>query len=135
MSGAANYTEPLEIVGWVNSSSTENLLRQPIWYVIAFLNALPFNLVFRRFRMCDLTDYPSVHFRNVVRDLLARVLLYNVSLREVDFSGSDLYGLGRMLGGAVSVITKESSQASKVLTCMLSAVTVRPKRMADVDEW
>ena len=88
--------------------------------------------------MCDLTDYPSVHFRNVVRDLLSRLLLYNVSLREVDFSGSDLNGLGRMLGGAVSVITKESSPGlvtSKVLTCMLSAVTVRPKRMADVNEW
>lgn len=97
------FAEPLEIVGWVNSSSAGNLLNQPIWYIIAFLNALPFNLVFRKLRMCDLIDYKSVHLRNTIRDLLSRVLLYNVSLREVDFSGSDLNGYGRMLGGAVSV--------------------------------
>jgi len=97
-----------------------NLLNQPIWYIIAFLNALPFNLVFRKLRMCDLIDYKSVHLRNTIRDLLSRVLLYNVSLREVDFSGSDLNGYGRMLGGAMSMNAQPLLSRVNFSSCNLS---------------
>ena len=130
------FTEPLEFAGWINSPSAENMLHQAIWYIVAFLNALPFNLVFRKMRMSDLNDHQSEHLRNTVRDLLSRVLLYNVSLREVDLSRSDLKGFGRMLGGAVSYRTQflsyrnqsrnQGSLQSKVLTFyVLTAAAAR----------
>lgn len=67
--------------------------------VLAGLNALSFNLVFRKLKL------PKIDRRNLdllcsYRNALGRALMYNVSLREVDFDLTVLTGFGETIGYA-----------------------------------
>ena len=59
------------------------------------LHALAFNLVFRKLKLSKYRLPPDISgFQNA----LFKALLYNVTLREVDFSGTNLSGLGEGIG-------------------------------------
>ena len=66
------------------------------YYALAGLNALSFNLIFRKLKLTDTDIQGSPAFRQA----LPRALLYNVTLREVDFSSSILTGVGELIGNA-----------------------------------
>lgn len=59
------------------------------------LDALSFNLVFRRLK---LSKYRIPADVSAFRNALLKALLYNVTLREVDFSGTNLRGFGEDIG-------------------------------------
>jgi len=68
--------------------------------VLAGLNALSFNLVFRKLKLSNIKSKESSKLLPAFRNSLARTLLYNVTLREVDFESSNLTGLGETIGNA-----------------------------------
>ncbi|MGK3743505.1 MAG: hypothetical protein ACI90V_010363 [Bacillariaceae sp.] len=74
----------------------ENPYYNPLVYVLAGLNALTFNLVFRKLKLTDI----DIQNNYALRNALSRTLLYNVTLREVDFNSSNLTGLGESIGNA-----------------------------------
>jgi hypothetical protein len=67
--------------------------------VLAGLHALCFNLVFRKLKLARVERlYPE--YLRAFRTALGRTLLYNVTLREVDFELADLSGFGETIGNA-----------------------------------
>jgi len=72
--------------------------------VLDALSCLPFNLVFRTLSIRNLRldgadeTFPSRFGRD-----LSRVFLYNVTLREIDLSGTNLSGLGETLGEGLAM--------------------------------
>jgi len=64
--------------------------------VLHGLWALAFNLVFRKLKLSNI----EVTTKNATafRDAVSRLILYNVTLREVDFSFTNLKGLGDAIG-------------------------------------
>jgi hypothetical protein len=67
--------------------------------VLAGLNALSFNLVFRKLKLAKIGARDPSHL-STIRNALGRTLLYNVTLREVDFESAHMSGFGETIGNA-----------------------------------
>ncbi|KAL7552382.1 hypothetical protein ACHAWF_015624 [Thalassiosira exigua] len=94
------------------------VLYMPTALILGALRALSFNLVFRKVILsglpAEVTKLPSF------RDALGELLLYNVSLREVDLSSSPLQGLGETIGMAVSMNAQPLISRINFSNCKLS---------------
>ena len=79
--------------------------------VLAGLNALCFNLVFRKFKLVlarfDRSDRERLLY---YRNSLGRTLLYNVTIREVDFEMTNLSGFGETIGNAWAMNGENETQ-------------------------
>mmetsp|Transcript_44962 Transcript_44962/g.50846 ORF Transcript_44962/g.50846 Transcript_44962/m.50846 type:complete len:848 (-) Transcript_44962:3-2546(-) len=87
-----------------------------LFICIAGLNALTFNLVFRKLKLTD-TDIQS---NPALRNALSRTLLYNVTLREVDFNSSNLTGLGESIGNALAMNAQPLISRVNFSNCQLT---------------
>jgi len=110
-----------------------------VWLVLAGLNALTFNLGFRQLKLSNFErknttgpppklftsaskqDFPTAAFRNT----LARMLLYNVTLRDVDFQSTDLGGFGQSLGGAWAMNAQPLISRINFSNCKLTGDDLR----------
>jgi hypothetical protein len=78
--------------------------------LLAALNALSFNLIFRKLELTKarFDQYDNETIRNF-RNSLGRALLYNVTLREVNFESSNLSEFGETIGNAWAMNGKNQS--------------------------
>jgi len=97
--------------------------------VLAGLNALSFNLVFRKLKLSNIESGNKkripVSLRNIFRNTLARTLLYNVTLREVDFECLDFNGFGESLGNAWAMNAQPLISRVNFSSCNLTGDDLR----------
>ena len=95
----ATVPREIDLPRLVESLNADKQESRAIALLLAALNAMTFNLVFRKLKLARI-KHRDAKLRLLFQNTLARALMYNVTLREVDFESSDLNGFGDTIGRA-----------------------------------
>jgi hypothetical protein len=87
------------------------------------LSALAFNLVYRSLALSNWKIPPEATLQ--FQESLSKALLYNVTLREIDFSGTPLTGLGESMGKSLAMNAQPLISRINLADCALTTRDLR----------